>query len=261
MSTGTNDNLPELASSWSTAVVRINAIIEAAESLPEITSAMGAADSFRHAVKKAGYGLDIQNRFAELRLRAERQAGEMLPAVIRPRSQGRRSKVSVDTTLSELGISRDQSSAWQRLASIPKPDFDSHIKTVVNSHGELTTAGLLRLARPEEPHAPAPSPPVSAPSPPSPPSSPPAPTPKPAPEQKPGGDRPALAPMKASDRYSSTAAALGLLADEGQRLDPRSFLAHKDSDPADIRRKVRAVRVWADELERLIATKLAAGRA
>ena len=43
MSTGTNDNLPELASSWSTAVVRINAIIEAAESLPEITGAMGAA--------------------------------------------------------------------------------------------------------------------------------------------------------------------------------------------------------------------------
>lgn len=50
----------------------------------------------------------------EIKVRAERRAGEMLSSM--PKLSGRPKKASHDTTLSDLGISRDQSSRWQKLA-------------------------------------------------------------------------------------------------------------------------------------------------
>lgn len=57
----------------------------------------------------------------EIKVRAERRAGEMLAtAKVRgERNVGHRpSKASHDATLSGIGISRDQSSRWQQLADV-----------------------------------------------------------------------------------------------------------------------------------------------
>jgi len=62
---------------------------------------------------------------------------------------GDRKSSSVDTTLklTDLGISKDQSSRWQTIADLPEKELEKHIVQVKASNEELTTVGLIRLAR------------------------------------------------------------------------------------------------------------------
>jgi hypothetical protein len=75
---------------------------------------------------------EAERKAAEVRIRAERRAGELL---IEMKQNGERQKQgeykkSNDTTfctapkLSDLGITRDESSKWQQLAAVPKVDFE-----------------------------------------------------------------------------------------------------------------------------------------
>jgi hypothetical protein len=61
---------------------------------------------------------------AEIKLRAERRIGEMLGETV-SHEGGRPEKPSHDVTvsprLSDIGISRKQSSRWQTIASLPEP--------------------------------------------------------------------------------------------------------------------------------------------
>ncbi len=63
----------------------------------------------------------------EIKVRAERRAGELLAGMKingeRAQQGGDRSK-SHDTTLLDLGVSRDQSSRWQKLAAVPEEQFE-----------------------------------------------------------------------------------------------------------------------------------------
>jgi hypothetical protein len=67
---------------------------------------------------------DAERRACEIRLRAERKAGQLLTKTIKrggdPKSKSR------DTTLilKENGISKDQSAQWQKLGALPQRDFD-----------------------------------------------------------------------------------------------------------------------------------------
>jgi len=82
----------------------------------------------------------------EVKLRAERKAGQLLKEMgLNP---GRPKKYSQDATISELGISKDESSRWQRIASIPDFLFEKYLITAP----EKGQAGLLSLAASLLPH-------------------------------------------------------------------------------------------------------------
>ena len=53
--------------------------------------------------------------------------------------------------LADIGISYDQSSRWQQMASIPDEHFEAAVNMAKNSAGEVTTAFLLREARKGKP--------------------------------------------------------------------------------------------------------------
>ena len=63
---------------------------------------------------------DAECYACEIRLRAERKAGQLLKAMEKNKG-GQPKNRSTDTTgtLQELGVSKDQSSKWQRLADVP----------------------------------------------------------------------------------------------------------------------------------------------
>lgn len=98
----------------------------------------------------------------EIKIRAERKAGEMLRQSAElgtraTKNQGgtgsnQHKQVSRDTTpaptLSDLNISRDQSSRWQKLAEMPEAHFEAAVETAKEVAGEVTTAALLRAANP-----------------------------------------------------------------------------------------------------------------
>lgn len=96
----------------------------------------------------------------EIKVRAERKAGEMLAKV--EKNPGTRGQLSGNRmvrppadapTLSDMGITRDQSSRWQQVASIPDEHFEAAVEMAKNSAGEVTTAFMLREAAKSRPSA------------------------------------------------------------------------------------------------------------
>lgn len=104
----------------------------------------------------------------EIKVRAERRAGEMLRTTaqtgeragkvdggIRAAQERWGSKSDAATsnppTLSEMGISKDQSSRWQSLASMSEEHFETAVATAKDTAGQVTTAFMLREAEKHKP--------------------------------------------------------------------------------------------------------------
>jgi len=101
---------------------------------------------------------EAERKACEIRIRAERRAGELLREMkeqgLRQRAgdnagayRGQTTRLSSSTTtLSDLGITRDQSSKWQHLASVPEEEFER----AVNDDGpkptteDIINANVLR---------------------------------------------------------------------------------------------------------------------
>lgn len=118
-----------------------------ATSLDEIKDIRDKAEAARKYVESAQLGLALQNHAAEIKLRAERRAGELL-AELKLAGGDRKSPGAANAlTLEELGVTKHQSSRWQREAAVPEDVFERFLKEVNDSAAELTSAALLRLAR------------------------------------------------------------------------------------------------------------------
>jgi hypothetical protein len=118
-----------------------------ARSFDEIKDIRDKAEAVRKYAQSASLGLDIQNQAAEVKLRAERQAGKLLRQMVL-RGGDRRSKSHHERLkLDDLGISRNQSTRWQMQARVPENVFQEHIRETCQAGKELTSARLIRLAK------------------------------------------------------------------------------------------------------------------
>jgi hypothetical protein len=125
----------------------VSRILAEATSLEAIKAVRDKAEAARTYARAAQLGLNLQNRAAEMKLRAERRAGDFLK-LMRLRGGDRRSKERrVTLKLEDMGISRQQSTRWQRVASITEEEFADYLKITCAAGREVTSAGLLRVAR------------------------------------------------------------------------------------------------------------------
>ena len=126
--------------------------LEQAASIDEVKVIRDKAEAMRLYVKQAGESLVMQNHCAEIKVRAERKAGEML--LVTEKNKGTRLGGNIvqppddSPRLDDLGISKMQSFRWQLMASIPESIFEDHVREVINGGDrELTSAELLRMAK------------------------------------------------------------------------------------------------------------------
>ena len=113
----------------------------------EIKLIRDKAEAVRKYAQSALLGLDVQNRAAEVKLRAERQAGKLL-GQLTLRGGDRRSKSHSDRLkLDDLGLTPNQSKRWQLEARVPENLFREHVEQTCEDGKELTSAGLMRLAK------------------------------------------------------------------------------------------------------------------
>jgi hypothetical protein len=94
------------------------------------------------------YGRQAKNKKAErqareIRLRAERRAGQLLREIQkakggRPIQNQSHDATSFPLTLSKLNISKTQSSRWQQLADVPEAVFEAAV-----AGGDATTTGIV----------------------------------------------------------------------------------------------------------------------
>jgi hypothetical protein len=107
---------------------------------------------------KQAQNLEAERQAAEIRIRAERRAGELLREMkeqgLRASSQGnlkqqvpkfqnRTSDVACQPTLADLGVTKKQSHQWQALAAVPEAEFER----VVRGEGpKPSTEGIINAA-------------------------------------------------------------------------------------------------------------------
>jgi hypothetical protein len=122
-------------------------LLAEATSIEDIREVHDTAEAARAYAKAAKLGLDAQNRAAELKLRAERKAGEFLRSIKLRGGDHRSNGQRVRLKLEDLGISQQQSKRWQSVASVEEIDFCEYLRCANESGHEVTAAGLLRIAK------------------------------------------------------------------------------------------------------------------
>ncbi len=83
--------------------------------MDEVKQVRDKAEALRLYYRQQEGGLEMQNNAADIKLRAERRAGELLKGMEKqgPGDYKRSHDVTVSPKLSDIGISRMQSSRWQ----------------------------------------------------------------------------------------------------------------------------------------------------
>jgi len=118
--------------------------IDAAHSISDLSKLRDKAEAYRYALKVAGESKEVVRKAEEIKLRAERRAGELLQVMPKQKAGDyQRSNPATVASYSELGIDKRDASKWQRIASIPNKVFEHWIA----SAPELSTAGALGVVR------------------------------------------------------------------------------------------------------------------
>lgn len=123
-----------------------------ATKIDEVKTIRDKAEALRAYTKQAGESLEMQNYCAEIKIRAERRAGELIPEQVRRPESGRPKEGFHDEGLflKDIDISESQSHRWQAIASVPEEEFEEHIAKTKADKKELTSISVYRLAKKEE---------------------------------------------------------------------------------------------------------------
>ena len=99
----------------------------------------------------------------EIKVRAERRAGQMLAEM--PKAVGTKGQfagghtmvppAAEAKTLADIGITKNESSRWQKLAAVTDTQFEQAVSAAKEVAGEVTTAAMLRAAKACDPPKPA----------------------------------------------------------------------------------------------------------
>jgi N6-adenosine-specific RNA methylase IME4 len=117
-----------------------------ARTLDDVKAIRDKAEAIRMYVRAQGESFLIQNYAAEVKIRAERKAGFLLSESGFGQMGGDRKSKDI-VSLDSLGIKNHQSKRWQKMSSVPDTEFEKHVASVIESEKELTTAGVLSLAK------------------------------------------------------------------------------------------------------------------
>ncbi len=81
----------------------------------------------RGYLKQERESLEMQNRCAEIKIRAQRRGGELLAGMERAQPGNNQWSSHDATTLSDLNLTKSQSSRWQQIAAIPEDKFEAFV--------------------------------------------------------------------------------------------------------------------------------------
>ena len=102
------------------------------QNLGDATDLISVAQAAKIYARKAKLGLDAQNKAAEIKIRAERLAGEFIQKL--ERNQGKRHDLTsgnvaqsspYEEALESSGASRRDASRWQLISQLPVESFEA----------------------------------------------------------------------------------------------------------------------------------------
>jgi hypothetical protein len=130
-----------------TVLNRVSQALAEAKDLKEVKALRDKAEAARQYARSSAMSQEIQNHAAELKLLAERRAGELLDDLVPHGGKRTASSQHGNLTLAELGINANQSSRWRREAAVPEPVFKQYVSAANKFGRDITSQGLLRIGR------------------------------------------------------------------------------------------------------------------
>lgn len=122
-------------------------LLAEAKTLEDVLTLRDQVQTLHHYMKLRGGSEEAQRQAAELKIRAERKLGELIPTQFQHGGDRKTASRSHGATLTDVGIEKTAAHRWQKIASIPEEQFEQHIAEAVEQNRELTTAGVLRFAK------------------------------------------------------------------------------------------------------------------
>ena len=131
---------------------RARALLRDAQTLPELLQVRNIANAAQRYFKAAAHSRTMAQEAAQIRLHAERKAGQMLMGMAergeRTKGGGNVAELQRATQLRDLGVEKTQSHRWQQIAKVDEPLFEQYIASCAeNEKAEFTTEGLFRYAK------------------------------------------------------------------------------------------------------------------
>lgn len=119
----------------------------------EVKDLRDKAMAFEHYARQA-QNVEAERKAIEVRIRAERRAGELLKEMERGKPPGKPLPIHAERELSpyqtakrEANISTTQAQRWQKLAEMPREDFEGKLQDPLV---RPTTTGLLNGDQPKQ---------------------------------------------------------------------------------------------------------------
>lgn len=126
-----------------TSLVKYDAMCRAIDAAYEVDEVKDIRDKALaiEAYAQQAKNTEAERRACEIRLRAERKAGQLLCNMEKNKGgDPMKREDGVPPVLSDLGITRSQSSKWQQLAGVPENEFEA----ALGAPEKPSTAGILR---------------------------------------------------------------------------------------------------------------------
>lgn len=134
-------------------------ILQSSPSIETLTNGRSELSAIQSYIAKKKIAVEIkleaQNNIAAARLRFERELGKVIK-LMKERgelhsgtgsNQYEQKLPHATLALSDIDISKHQSSKWQDIAALPESEFEKHIAIAKERGNELTSAGVQRHAR------------------------------------------------------------------------------------------------------------------
>ncbi len=126
-------------------LVKFNAMILAiaeCHSIDEIAQIRDEAEAFKYCLIKAKASYEAIREACKVKLWAERKAGQMLKE--RPKAKGNQhSAKSRGVTLQNIGITKNHSAIWQKIADVPEGGFKEYLEV----EKDITSSGAIKIAQ------------------------------------------------------------------------------------------------------------------
>jgi N6-adenosine-specific RNA methylase IME4 len=117
-------------------------------SIDDAKELIDLAEAARVYAKQVDLGLEAQNHAAEIKIRAQWQAGKLLSKMDKNTGQlyrGYRLKPrGEEPTYSEIGINKRDAHQWQTIASMPEEELLEYLEDSKEKSKEITTADVYR---------------------------------------------------------------------------------------------------------------------
>jgi len=119
--------------------------------MDEVKGYRERAEALRVFYQHSKKGIEFQNFYAEVRIRAERRGGEILRDMranneLEGQGGDRKSKCPKGIlNLAKIGITPKESSRFKKIAEIPEKEFEEKINEVKDQRQELTSSKFISL--------------------------------------------------------------------------------------------------------------------